>query len=217
MLRSGRLLALDEDAVQLAAAGLVRLGVQRCGDKEAGATAWRIRASSFAHAWLDFGDPPGPELRVPAGAVLRSLVHRAAQLLLQVHDGHGPAVLEWLGLRAAEAGEQARWGQTAHPAEPTALALVWHGVQAVTAEGGHGHDRRIDDRCEAYVRERHHRQDTLALILACARLNATALTELSHQDPGRTGERLEEHASRHMPLDGPAPLWVPGRPRHSAR
>ncbi|WP_035803706.1 hypothetical protein [Kitasatospora mediocidica] len=213
MLRSGQLLALDEDAVQLAATGLVRLGVQQWRDTEAGAAAWRIRASSFAHVWLAFGDAPGPDLRVPAGAVLRSLVDRAAQLLLRVHDGHRPAVLEWLGLRAAEAREEARRTELAHPAEPTALTLVWHGVQALGAEGGAGHGQRIDDRCEAYIRARHQRRDTLALILACARLTATALAELGQLDPARAAEHLEEHAARSMPLDGPAPLWVPGRPR----
>ncbi|MFI9272039.1 hypothetical protein ACIGXM_15135 [Kitasatospora sp. NPDC052896] len=216
MLRSGRLLALDEDAVELAAAGLVRLGVQEWLEGAAGIPAWRIRAGSFAHAWLAFGDPPAPGLRVPAGPVLRSLVHRAAQLLLQVHDGEGPAVLEWLGLHSAEVHEQARRTDAAHPAEPTALTLVWHGVQALNARGERDHDRRIDEKCEAYIRERHRRQDTLALLLACARLAATALVELSDGDPGQAGDRLEEHATRHMPLAGPAPLWVPGRPRQRA-
>ncbi|WP_280664153.1 MULTISPECIES: hypothetical protein [unclassified Kitasatospora] len=216
MLRSGRLLALDEDAVQLAAAGLVRLSVQEWLDGAAGAAAWRIRAASFAHAWLAFGELSAPGLRVPAEPVLRSLVHRAAELLLQVRGGDGPAALEWLGVRSAEVGEQAHRAHVAHPAESTALTLVWHGVQALTAEGGCSHGRRIDDRCEAYIRERHRRQDTLALMLACARLAAAALVELSDQDPGQAGERLEEHAARSMPLDGPAPLWVPGRPRQPA-
>lgn len=199
--------------MQLAAAGLVRLGAQQWLDGAAKATAWRIRAGSFAQAWLTFGDPPAPGLQIPAASILRALVHRAAQLLLQVHDGDGPAVLEWLGLRSAEAREQAGRAEVAHPAEPTALTLLWHGVQALTAESGHSHGQRIDDRSQAYIRERHRRQDTLALILACAQLAATALTELSDHDPDQAGEQLEEHAARHMPLDGPVPLWVPGRPR----
>ncbi|WP_329561098.1 hypothetical protein [Kitasatospora sp. NBC_01266] len=209
MLKSERLLALDEDAVQLAAAGLVRLGVREWLDDAAGAAGWPVRADSFANAWLAFGDRPAPGPRVPAAPVLRAVVHRAAQLLLQARDGDGPAVLEWLGARSAEAREQARREQLAHPAEPTALTLVWHGVQARTPEGACGQGRRIDERCEAYIRERHRRQDTLALTLACARLAAAALVELSGQDPDRAGERIEEHAARYMPLDSPAPLWVP--------
>lgn len=216
VLRSGRLLALDEDAVRLAAAGLVRLSAQEWLDGAAGATAWRIRAGSFAHAWLAFSDLSAPGLRVPAEPVLRALVHRAAELLLQVSGGDAPAALEWLGMRSTEAGEQGRRAHAAHPPEPTALTLVWHGVQALTGEGHGGHDQRIDNRYEAYIRERHRRQDTLALMLACARLAAAVLVELSDQDPDRAGELLEEHAAGSMPLDGPAPLWVPGRPRQPA-
>ncbi|GAB2713032.1 hypothetical protein [Kitasatospora kifunensis] len=216
MLRDGRLLALDGDAVELAAAGLVRLGVQEWLGEAAGAAAGRIRAASFARAWLAFGDLSAPGLRVPAAPVVRSLVRQGAQLLLRARHGDCPAVLEWLGLRSAEAAEQARLTGAAHPAEPTALTLVWHGVQALTAEDGHSHGRRIDDRCEAYIREHHRHQDTLALTLACAQLAAGALLELGDGDPVRADVRLEEHAARHMPLDGPVPLWVPGWPRHPA-
>ncbi|WP_035791682.1 hypothetical protein [Kitasatospora mediocidica] len=213
MLRSGRLLTLDEDAVQLAAAGLIRLGVHQRGDTTTGAAAWQTRAGSFAHAWLAFGDTPGgPGLRVPATAVLRSLVHSSAQLLIRAHDGHRPAVLEWLGLRSAQAREQAHHAQVTHPAQPTALALVWHGVQALTTDGEPGHHQRIDERYEAYIREHHHRQDTLALILACARLAATTLTELNRHHPHQTDEHLNEHTARHLPLHTPAPHWVPARP-----
>ncbi|WP_371515197.1 hypothetical protein [Kitasatospora sp. NBC_01300] len=217
-MRGGRLCGLDGDAARLAAAGLVRLGAQEWVGDAAGAPAWLgpVRAASFADAWLAFGEPPVPGLRVPAGEVLRALAYRAAELVLQAREGDVPAVLEWLGRRSAEAREQAGRAEVAHPAEPAALALVWHGVQAVTADDGGGdgeaHGRRIDERGEAYVRERHHRQDTLALMLACARIAAAALVESCGGDPGRVDGWLEEDAARYMALGGPAPLWVPGRP-----
>lgn len=216
MLRRGQLLALDGDAVELAAAGLVRLGVRQWREAEAVAEAWRIRADSFAGAWLDFGNAPAPDLRVPAGPVLRSVVHRAARLLLEVHDGDGPAVLEQLGLRAAQARDQARRTDEAHPGEPVALALVWHDVQALTAGDQQDHGRHIDDRCEAYIREGHQREDVLALIVASVRLAVEALAELSGRSAGRAAEQLDEHAARHMPRRGPAPLWVPGQPPQPA-
>ncbi|MFF3005188.1 hypothetical protein ACFVTF_20525 [Kitasatospora sp. NPDC057940] len=219
-MRGGRLCGLDGDAARLAAAGLVRLGAQEWVGDAAGVPAWLgpVRAASFADAWLAFGEPPVPGLRVPAGEVLRALAYRAAELVLQAREGDVPAVLEWLGRRSAEAREQAGRAEVAHPAEPAALALVWHGVQAVTADdggedgGGEAHGRRIDERGEAYVRERHHRQDTLALMLACARIAAAALVESCGGDPGRVDGWLEEDAARYMALGGPAPLWVPGRP-----
>ncbi|MFJ3220577.1 hypothetical protein ACIPLC_32220 [Kitasatospora sp. NPDC086801] len=232
-MRGGRLLGLDGDAARLAAAGLVRLGAQEWVGGAAGAPAWlgRLRAASFADTWLAFGEPPAPGLRVPAGEVLRALAYRAAELVLQARERDVPAVLEWLGRRSAEAREQAGRAEVAHPAEPAALALVWHGVQAVTADGGSGgasaadreshgresrerksHGRRIDERGEAYVRERHRRQDTLALMLACARIAAAALVESCGGDPGRVDGWLEEDAARYMALGGPVPLWVPGRP-----
>ncbi|MFH9355058.1 hypothetical protein [Kitasatospora sp. NPDC017646] len=111
-----------------------------------------------------------------------------------------------------------------HPAEPCALALVWHGVQALTTGDAPSHrgraeertaaraEERINERVEAYVRERHRRQDTLALVLSCARIAAAALVELSGGDPARVDGWLEEDAARAMPLVGPVPLWVPGRP-----
>ncbi|MFD7829278.1 hypothetical protein [Kitasatospora sp. NPDC059803] len=231
-MRGGRLCGLDGDAARLAAAGLVRLGAQEWVGDAAGAPAWlgRMRAASFADAWLAFGEPPAPGLRVPAGEVLRALAYRAAELVLQAREGDVPAVLEWLGRRSAEAREQAGRAEVTHPAEPAALALVWHGVQAVTADadadggGGYGgggasaaegreaHGRRIDERGEAYVRERYHRRDTLALMLACARIAAAALVESCGGDPGRVDGWLEEDAARYMALGGPVPLWVPGRP-----
>ncbi|MFJ2810320.1 hypothetical protein [Kitasatospora sp. NPDC087271] len=243
-MRGGRLCGLDGDAARLAAAGLVRLGAQEWVGDAAGAPAWlgRMRAASFADAWLAFGEPPVPGLRVPAGEVLRALAYRAAELVLQAREGDVPAVLEWLGRRSAEAREQAGRAEVTHPAEPAALALVWHGVQAVTAgdgdgggggggdasahgreahgreaqgqeaEGREAHGRRIDERGEAYVRERHRRRDTLALMLACARIAAAALVESCGGDPGRVDGWLEEDAARYMALGGPAPLWVPGRP-----
>ncbi|MEV7941661.1 hypothetical protein AB0O82_36745 [Kitasatospora sp. NPDC088264] len=224
-MRGGRLCGLDGDAARLAAAGLVRLGAQEWVGDAAGAPAWlgRMRAASFADAWLAFGEPPVPGLRVPAGEVLRALAYRAAELVLQAREGDVPAVLEWLGRRSAEAREQASRAEVTHPAEPAALALVWHGVQAVTvgegdggggasAHGREAHGRRIDERGEAYVRERHRRRDTLALMLACARIAAAALVDSCGGDPGRVDGWLEEDAARYMALGGPAPLWVPGRP-----
>ncbi|MBV6699334.1 hypothetical protein KV557_19765 [Kitasatospora aureofaciens] len=214
-MRSGRLLGLDGDAAQLAAAGLVRLATKELLGGAAGAPAWvwRVRASAFADTWLGFGEASTPGLRVPAGAVLRPLAYRAAELVLEARQEDGPAALEWLGLRSAEARDEARRAGAAHPAEPAALALVWHGVQAIAEDAGReSQGRRIDERCEAYVRERHRRQDTLALLLACARIAATALVELSDGDPVQAGRCLEEHAARYMPHGGPVPLWVPGRP-----
>ncbi|MER8102905.1 hypothetical protein [Kitasatospora sp. NPDC094016] len=233
-MRGGRLCGLDGDAARLAAAGLVRLGAQEWVGDAAGAPAWlgRLRAASFADAWLAFGETAVPGLRVPAGEVLRALAYRAAELVLQAREGDVPAVLEWLGRRSAEAREQAGRAEVTHPAEPAALALVWHGVQAVTADDGGGgggasahgreaegreaHGRRIDERGEAYVRERYHRRDTLALMLACARIAAAALVESCGGDPGRVDGWLEEDAARYMALGGPAPLWVPGRPGQPA-
>ncbi|MFD5921231.1 hypothetical protein ACFVYP_30770 [Kitasatospora sp. NPDC058201] len=220
-MRSGRLFGLrpDEGAAELAAAGLIRLAAEERQSGGAGTRPWlwQMRAASFADAWLAFADPAAPGLRVPAEAVLQSVVHRAAELVLQAHDGDGPAALDRLGRQAAEARERARRDDASHPAEPDAFALVWHGVQAASA--GHGaeterelHRTRIAERCEAYVRGRHRRQDTLALVLACARCAAGALGELSDDDPGATAACLEEHAARFMRQDGPAPLWVPGRP-----
>ncbi|MDH6705709.1 hypothetical protein P3T27_002431 [Kitasatospora sp. MAA19] len=191
----------------------------------AGAPAWlgRMRAASFADAWLAFGESSAPGLRVPAGAVLRALVFRAAELVLRARAGDGPAVLEWLGGRSAEAREQAGREGVTHPAEPAALALVWHGVQAVSADGGRAsaadrecHGRRIDERGEAYVRERHRRQDTLALMLSCARIAAAALVELSEDDPARVSGWLAQDAARYMDCGAPVPLWVPGRPGQPA-
>ncbi|MFI6846241.1 hypothetical protein OG535_01140 [Kitasatospora sp. NBC_00085] len=221
-MRSGRLLGagLDADAVRLSAVGLVRLAADEWLGEAAGAPAWvwQMRAASFADTWLAFAEPAVPGLRVPAGAVMRSVVSRAAELVLQAREEDAPAALEWLGRRSAEARDQARRAGAAHPAEPAALALVWHGIQAITIDGDHtaagreSHDRRIAERCEAYVRERHHRQDTLALLLSCARTAANALVEVSDGDPDRADRWLEEQAARCMPPGGPVPLWVPGRP-----
>ncbi|MFD9598248.1 hypothetical protein ACFWA9_36565 [Kitasatospora sp. NPDC059973] len=219
-MRSGRLFGLgsDTDAADLAAVGLIRLATgERLG---AGARPWlwQLWAASFADTWLAFADPAAPGLRVPAGAALHQLVRRAAELVLLTRDGDGPAALELLGRESAEAYERSRCSDTAHPVEPVALALLWHGVQAATADGPDAaaerecHDRRIAERSEAYVRRRHRRQDTLALILACARSAATALAELSGEDPGRAAATLEEYAIRSMAQAGPVPLWVPGRP-----
>ncbi|MFJ9605904.1 hypothetical protein ACIRS1_06040 [Kitasatospora sp. NPDC101176] len=220
-MRSGRLLGLDGDAVRLAAVGLVRLGTQEWQDGASGAPGWlgRVRAASFADAWLAFGGSAAPGLRVPAGEVLRSVAYRAGELVLRARHGDGAQALEWLGRRSAEAREQARREEVAHPAEPAALALVWHGVQAAWAEDGpaavadrEAHGRRIDERAEAYVREHHHRQDALALMLSCARIAAAALVDLCDGDPGRAEQWLEAEAARSMPCGTPVPLWVPGRP-----
>ncbi|WP_316525551.1 hypothetical protein [Kitasatospora brasiliensis] len=194
--------------------GLVRLGAQEWLGREAGAPAWLggLRAASFADVWLAFGDAPASGLRVPAPAVLRGVALRAAELVLRSCGEDGPAALGWLGQRAAEAREQAQRDGTSHPAEPCALTLVWHGVQALAAGDGTGENRRIDERGEAYVRERHHRQDTLALVLCCTRIAAAALVEQCEGDPERVDAWLEQAAARSMPRDGRAPLWVPGRP-----
>ncbi|MFD8788163.1 hypothetical protein [Kitasatospora sp. NPDC059599] len=231
MRRNGRPSGLDGDAANLVAVGLVRLGAQEWVGTSGGAPAWvgGLRAASFADAWLAFGDPAAPGLRVPATAALRAVAERAAKLVVESCAGDGPAALEWLGQRSAEAREQARRDGVPHPAEPCALTLVWHGVQALaTGEhrdgdvpderddgdepGGPPHDRRIEERVEAYVRERHRRQDTLALVLGCTRIAAAALVELCDSDPARVCGWLEEDAARAMPRVGPVPLWVPGRP-----
>ncbi|MFE2411390.1 hypothetical protein ACFXDE_23885 [Kitasatospora sp. NPDC059408] len=227
-MRSGWLLGLDGDAARVAGLGLVRLAADEWaggpdgaaeGSTGAAAWLWHVRAASFADTWLAYGESPAPGLRVPAGAVLESLARRAAELVLRARRDDGPAALEWLGLWSAEARERAHWADTAHPSEPAALVLVWHGVQAITAEDPEdrdAHGRHITERCEAYVRERHRRQDTLALLLSCARIAATALVELGDGDPARAGRWLEDLADRTVPHDGPAPLWVPGRPSQTA-
>lgn len=227
-MRSGRLLGLDGDAARLAGLGLVRLaadewagGPEGAAEGSTGAArwVWPVRATAFADTWLAYGESPAPGLRVPAAAVLDSLAHRAAELVLRARRDDGPRALEWLGQWSAEARERARWADTAHPGEPAALVLVWHGVQAVTAEDPEGrdaHGRHIAERREAYVRERHRRQDTLALLLSCARIAATALVELGDGDPVRAGRWLEDLADRAVPHAGPAPLWVPGRPSQPA-
>ncbi|MFE0465528.1 hypothetical protein ACFW1A_40400 [Kitasatospora sp. NPDC058965] len=204
MLRSEQLLALDEDAVRLAAVGLVRLAVQE-------GTGGVARASAFAESWLALGDPVADGLRVPAVPVLRALLQWTAELLLEVHRGDGPEVLERLGWRSAEAAEEARWAGTAHPAEPTALALVWHAVQALAVDRGPDHRRRIAERCEAYVRDQHRRSDTVALLLALARLAAGAVRELGDGDGA-----LAARVARAMAPGRPAPLWVPTRPQPPA-
>ncbi|RKT12169.1 hypothetical protein BX285_6135 [Streptomyces sp. 1114.5] len=213
-MRSGRLLGLDGGAALLVAVGLVRLGAQEWLGAAAGAPGWvgGLRAASYADAWLAFGDPAAPGLRVPAPAVLRAVVGRAADLVVRSCAGDEPTALEWLGRRSAEAREQAHRDDLAHPAEPCALTLVWHGVQAAAAGAAADHDRRIEERVEAYVRDRHRRRDTLALVLGCTRIAAAALVELCEGDPERVAGWLEEDAARAMPRGGPAPLWVPGRP-----
>ncbi|MBD0695664.1 hypothetical protein [Streptomyces sp. CBMA123] len=214
MVRSGRLLGLDGDAADLVAVGLVRLGADEWLGATGGAPAWvgGLRAASFADAWVSFGDAPAPGLRVPASAVLRAVAEQAAELLLRSCGEDGPTALEWLGQRSAEAREQADRTGVTHPAEPCALTLVWHGVQALTGGDGPSHRVRVEERAEAYVRERHRRQDTLALVLCCARIAAASLVELSGGDPARVDGWLEEDAARAMPRVGPVPLWVPGRP-----
>ncbi|MFJ6385792.1 hypothetical protein ACIQI7_38025 [Kitasatospora sp. NPDC092039] len=213
-MRSGWLRELDGDAACLTAVGLVRLGAQDRLSTEDGAPGWvgGLRAAAFADAWLAFGDGPASGLRVPAPAVLRAVVARAAELVLRSCREDGPAALEWLGQRSAEAREQAQREGASHPAEPCALTLVWHGVQALTAEDGPGHARRIEERGEAYVRDRHRRQDTLALVLCCTRIAASALVDLCEDDPERVAGWLEQDAARSMPRGGRVPLWVPGRP-----
>ncbi|MFE4513667.1 hypothetical protein ACFRMQ_05600 [Kitasatospora sp. NPDC056783] len=214
MARSEWLRELDEDAASLAAVGLVRLGAQERLGAESGEPAWMggLRAASLADVWLAFGDGPASGLRVPAPAVLRAVATLAAELVLRSCGEDGPTALGWLGQRAAEAREQAQRDDTPHPAEPCALTLVWHGVQALAAGDGASHARRIDERGEAYVRDHHHRQDTLALVLCCTRIAATALVELCEGDPERVDAWLEQVAARSMPRDGRVPLWVPGRP-----
>ncbi|GAB7187301.1 hypothetical protein ATKI12_7132 [Kitasatospora sp. Ki12] len=216
--RNGRPSKLDGDAAYLVAVGLVRLGAQEWLGTAGGAPAWvgGLRAASFADAWLAFGDPAAPGLRVPATAALRAVAGRAAELVVRSCAEDGSAALEWLGQRSAEAREQARRDEVSHPAEPCALTLVWHGVQALSAvdepSGRERVEERFEERVEAYVRERHRRQDTLALVLGCTRIAAAALVELSDSDPARVCGWLEKDAARVMPLGGPVPLWVPGRP-----
>ncbi|MFB7905922.1 hypothetical protein ACFC1T_05805 [Kitasatospora sp. NPDC056076] len=214
MVRSGRLLGLDGDAANLVAVGLVRLGTEEWLGATGGAPAWvgGLRAASFADAWLSFGDTAAPGLRVPASAVVPAVVEQAAELLLRSCGDDAATALGWLGQRSAEAREEAEREDQTHPAEPCALTLVWHGVQALTAENGPAHRLRAQERAEAYVRERHRRQDTLALVLCCARIAAAALVELSEGDPARVDGWLEQDAARAMPLVAPVPLWVPGRP-----
>ncbi|PYC69058.1 hypothetical protein C7C46_28515 [Streptomyces tateyamensis] len=204
MLRSEWLLALDEDAVGLAAVGLVRLAGAAYGGGAAGARA-------FAESWLVLGGPQATGLRVRPLPVLRALAHWTAELLLEVHYGDSPEVLERLGRRCTEAGEEARCAGAPHPAEPVALALVWHAVQARSAEDGGEHHRRIHERCEAYLRDQHRHQDTLALALAGAQLAADTLLELGTWDVA-----LAERAARSMPVAVPAPRWVPACPHLSA-
>lgn len=215
--------------MHLAAVGLVRLATDECLGEGSGARpggvpgwVWQMRAVAFADTWLAFAESTAPGMRVPAGAVVRSVVARAAELVLQARGEDAPAALEWLGRQSAEARERARLEDVAHAPEPAALALVWHGVQVVAGDGDHddaagdSHDRHIAERCEVYVRERHRRQDTLALLLSCARIAAAALVEVSDGDPARAGRWLEEEAARCMLHSGPVPLWVPGRPGHPA-
>ncbi|WP_157882024.1 hypothetical protein [Streptomyces rubellomurinus] len=213
-MRSGRLRELGGDAACLVAVGLVRLGAREQLGATGRSPAWvgGLRAASFADAWLAFGDAPGPGLRVPAPTALRTVTERAAELVLRSCGDDGPTALERLGRQATDSREQARRDGVTHPAEPCALTLVWHGVQALAAEDGPSHDRRIEERSEAYVRERHRRQDALALVLCCARIAAAALVELSEGDPARVDAWLEQEAAHAMPRTGPVPLWVPGRP-----
>ncbi|MER6304046.1 hypothetical protein ABT247_31470 [Kitasatospora sp. NPDC001539] len=212
-MRSGRLLGLDGDAARLVAVGLVRLGAAERLGAAGGAPAWvsGLRAASFADAWLSFGDAPAPGLRVPAPAVLHAVAAQAAELVLRSCGDDGPTALGWLGQRSAEAREQARREDVTHPAEPCALTLVWHGVQALATGDGPAHRRHLQARASAYVRDRYRRQDTLALVLCCATIAAAALVDLSDADPQRVDGWLEQDAARAMPRVGPAPLWVPSR------
>jgi hypothetical protein len=214
VLRSGWLLGLDADAAHLAALGLMRVVAQ---ERSAGAGAgpawlWHERAVSFADTWLAVAGSSAPGLRVPVGAVLRALAYRAADLVLEAHRGDGPAALAWMGRQSAEAC--AREPRTAHPADPVALAMVWHGVRALTPDGedAEAHDRRMSARCDAYIREKHPRQDSLALLVACARIAATALHRLSGGQPGTAREHLDELATNFMFPGHPVPPWVPCDP-----
>ncbi|MGW3226926.1 hypothetical protein [Kitasatospora sp. NPDC001095] len=209
---------LDGDAACLTAVGLVRLGAEDRLSTEGESTTWvgGVRAASFADAWLAFGDGSAAGLRASAPAVLRAVVARAAELVLRRCREDGPAALEWLGQRSAEAREQAQRAGSSHPAEPCALTLVWHGVRALTAEDGPGHVDRVEERAEAYVREHRRRRDTLALVLCCTGIAASALVELCEGDPERVADWLEQDAARCMPRGGRVPLWVPGRPAQPA-
>ncbi|MFE6866618.1 hypothetical protein ACFVFS_08670 [Kitasatospora sp. NPDC057692] len=211
----------DAGAPDLIGVGLIRLAVEERLAPPAGAAPWlgQLRAASFADAWLAFADPAAPGLRVPAEAVLRAVVARAAELVLRRHRGDGPAALERLGRESAEARELARRTGTSHPAEPDALVLLWHGVRSAGAGTGpaaederESHTRYVAERCEAYVRDHCRRQDLLALVLACARAAAAALTELTDGDRDRALAVLDAQAARHMAPTAPVPLWVPGRP-----
>ncbi|MFF7457063.1 hypothetical protein [Kitasatospora sp. NPDC008115] len=211
----------DAGAPDLIGLGLIRLAVEERSAPAAGSAPWlgRLRAASFADAWLAFADPAAPGLRVPAEAVLLAVVREAAELVLRRHHGDGPAALERLGLESAEAREWARLTDAAHPAEPAAFVLLWHGVRAATAGSGPAaeaeraaHTAYVAERCAAHVREHCRRQDLLALVLACARTAADALADLTDGDPLRALAVLDAHAARHMAPTAPVPLWVPGRP-----
>ncbi|MFE7490827.1 hypothetical protein [Kitasatospora sp. NPDC057541] len=211
----------DADAPDLIGVGLVRLAVAERLTPAAGSAPWqgRLRAASFADAWLAFGDPAAPGLRVPAEAVLQAVVRRAAELVLRRHGGDGPAALEQLGRESADAREWARLAEVSHPAEPAALVLLWHGVRSATAGTGPGaaaerasHTAAVATRCEAYVRDHCRRQDLLALVLACAHSAAAALADLTDGDRDRALAELDAQAAHHMAPTAPVPLWVPGRP-----
>ncbi len=221
-MRSGLFgLGPDEGAADLVAVGLVRLAVEERLGLVDGAPPWlgQMRAASFADAWLAFADPAAPGLRIPAEAVLRAVVVRAAELVLRRHRGDGPAALGRLGRESAGAREWARLTEVSHPAEPDALVLVWYGVRMalagddpVGAAEREAYGADVVERCRAYVRDHCRRQDMLALVLACARSAAATLAELSDGDVDRALAVLDEHAARHMAPTAPVPLWVPGRP-----
>ncbi|MFE7561605.1 hypothetical protein [Kitasatospora sp. NPDC057500] len=211
----------DAGAPDLIGLGLIRLAVEERSAPASGSAPWlgRLRAAAFADAWLAFTSPAAPGLRVPAEAVLRAVVREAAELVLRRHHGDGPAALERLGRESAEAREWARLADAAHPAEPAAFVLLWHGVRAATAGGDpaaegerEAHTAYVAERCAAYVREHCRRQDLLALVLACARTAADALADLTGGDRDRALAVLDAHAARHMAPGAPVPLWVPGRP-----
>ncbi|MEV6975300.1 hypothetical protein [Kitasatospora sp. NPDC093806] len=211
----------DAGAPDLIGVGLIRLAVEERLTPAAVAAPWvgRLRAASFADAWLAFADPAAPGLRVPAEAVLQAVVLRAADLVLRGQHGDGPAALERLGRQSAAAREWAALSEASHPAEPAALVLLWHGVRMLDAGDGpdaaeerEAHRGSVLDRSRAYVRDHCRRQDLLALVLACAGAAADALAELSAGDRDRALAVLDEQAARHMAPAAPVPLWVPGRP-----
>ncbi|WP_380282829.1 hypothetical protein [Kitasatospora purpeofusca] len=214
-------LGADAGAPDLIGVGLIRLAVEERLAPAAGPAPWlgQLRAASFADTWLTFADPAAPGLRVPAEAVLRAVVRRAAELVLRRHRGDGPAALARLGRDSAEARELARLTGASHPAEPDALVLLWHGVRSAGAGTGpaaeaerEAHAGHVAERCEAYVRDHCRRQDLLALVLACARAAAAALAELADGDRDRALAVLDARAARHMAPTVPVPLWVPGHP-----